>query len=161
MTKTQETLQQGWHQRWWCKCNKKPHKFDSQRPAVGNNAQSGHPIVKMEIRDSSQISTTAPIFLLSNYFRQKYLEIASCTVSLLNNIWVQVGHSLLQQLNLRKIHFLPLLMTSIKTIFGHLKQYFHISNSIFTKKQGLKRYFEGFFKMLLHAMWHPVKSFCQ
>ena len=41
---------------------------------------------KNGIRYSSQISTTAPIFLLSNYFRQKYLEIASCTVSLLNNI---------------------------------------------------------------------------
>ena len=41
---------------------------------------------KNGIRYSSQISTTAPIFLLSNYFRQKYLEIASCAVSLLNNI---------------------------------------------------------------------------
>ena len=65
-------------------------------------ALCGYPIVKMEIRDSSQISTTAPIFLLSNYFRQKYLEIASCAVSLLNNIWVRVEHSLLQQLNLQK-----------------------------------------------------------
>ena len=55
-------------------------------------------MVKIEIRDSSQISTTGPIFLLSNYFRQKYLEIASCAVSLLNNIWVRVEHSLLQQL---------------------------------------------------------------
>ena len=45
-----------------------------------------------------EIFTTAPIFLLSNYFRQKYLEIASCAVSLLNNIWVQVEHSLLQKL---------------------------------------------------------------
>ena len=33
--------------------------------------------------DSSQIFTTAAIFLLYNYFRQKYLEIASCAVSLL------------------------------------------------------------------------------
>ena len=47
------------------------------------------------------IFTTAPIFLLSNYFRQKYLEIASCAVSLFNNIWVRVEHSLLQQLNLQ------------------------------------------------------------
>ena len=38
-------------------------------------------MVKIEIRDSSQISTTGPIFLLSNYFRQKYLEIASCADS--------------------------------------------------------------------------------
>ena len=45
------------------------------------------------IRDSSQISTTALIFLLSNHFRQKYLEIASCAVSLLNNIWIRVEHS--------------------------------------------------------------------
>ena len=43
--------------------------------------------------------TTAPILLLSNYFRQNYLEIASCSVSLFNNIWVQVEHSLLQKLN--------------------------------------------------------------
>ena len=45
-------------------------------------------MVKIEIRDSSQISTTGPIFLLSNYFRQKYLEIASCAISRLNDIWV-------------------------------------------------------------------------
>ena len=67
-----------------------------------NTALCGYPIVKMKIGDSSQISTTAPIFLLSNYFRQKYLEIASCAVSLLNNIWVRVEHSLLHQLNLQK-----------------------------------------------------------
>ena len=67
-------------------------------------ALCGYPIVKMEIRDSSQISTTAPIFLLYNYFRQKYLKIASCAVSLLNNIWVRVEHSLLQQLNLQKVN---------------------------------------------------------
>ena len=65
-------------------------------------ALCGYPIVKMEIRDSSQISTTALIFLLYNYFRQKYLEITSCAVSLLNNIWVRVEHNLLQQLNFRK-----------------------------------------------------------
>ena len=67
-------------------------------------ALCGYPIVKIEIRDSSQTSTTAPIFLLSNYFRQKYLEIASCAVSLLNDIWVRVDHSLLQQLNLQKVN---------------------------------------------------------
>ena len=38
----------------------------------------------MEIWDSG----TAPIFLLSNYFRQKYLEIATCAVSLLNNTYL-------------------------------------------------------------------------
>ena len=68
----------------------------------GSSALCGYPIVKMEIRDSSQISTTAPIFLLSNYFRQKYLKIASYAVSLLNNIWVRVEHSLLQQPNLKE-----------------------------------------------------------
>ena len=47
------------------------------------NALCSYPHVKVEIRDSSQISTTAPIFLLFNYFRQKYLEIASCSDSLL------------------------------------------------------------------------------
>ena len=67
-----------------------------------HSALCGYPIVKMEIRDSSQISTTAPIFLLYNYFRQKYLEITSCAVSLLNNIWVRVEHILMQQLNLQK-----------------------------------------------------------
>ena len=45
-------------------------------------------LCKNGIRDSNQIFTTEPIFLLSNFFRQKYLEIASCAVSLLNNIWV-------------------------------------------------------------------------
>ena len=61
-------------------------------------------IVYMEIRDSSQIFTTAPIILLSNYFRQTFFEIDSCAVSLLNNIWVQVEHSQLQQLNLQKFN---------------------------------------------------------
>ena len=78
-----------WDWKWWWRCT---------------CALCGYPIVKMEIRDSSQIFTTAPIFLLSNYFRQKYLEIASCAVSLLNNIWVRVEHSLLQQLNLQKVN---------------------------------------------------------
>ena len=61
-----------------------------------------YPHVNVSIRDFSQILTTAPIFLYSNYFRQKYLEIASCAVSLLNNIWVRVEHSLLQQPNLKE-----------------------------------------------------------
>ena len=39
-------------------------------------ALCGYPIAKMEIKDSSQISTTAPIFLYYNYFRQ--------------NIWVNI-----------------------------------------------------------------------
>ena len=60
-------------------------------------ALCSYPLVKMEIRDSIQILTTAPIFLQSNYFRQKYLEIASCSDSLLIYIWVRVDHSLLQQ----------------------------------------------------------------
>ena len=41
-----------------------------------------------------------PLFQQSSYFRQKYLEIASCAVSLLNNTWVRVEHSQLQRLNL-------------------------------------------------------------
>ena len=56
-------------------------------------ALCSYPLVKMEIRDSIQILTTAPIFLQSNYFRQKYLEIASCSDSLLIHIWVRVDHS--------------------------------------------------------------------
>ena len=57
----------------------------------------GYPHVKWEIENLSQITTTVPIFLQFNYFRQKYLEIASCAVSLLNNIWVRVEHSLMQK----------------------------------------------------------------
>ena len=60
-------------------------------------ALCSYPHVKVEIRDSSQISTTAPIFLQFNYSRQKYLEIASCSDSLMIYIWVRVDHSLLQQ----------------------------------------------------------------
>ena len=62
------------------------------------------PHVKMEIGNLIQITTTTPIFQQSHYFRQKYLEIASWAVSLLNNIWVQVEHSPLQQLNLQIIN---------------------------------------------------------
>ena len=70
--------------------------------ATITNALCSYPHVNVSIRDFSQILTTAPIFLYSNYFRQKYLEIASCAVSLLNNIWVRVEHSLLQQPNLKE-----------------------------------------------------------
>ena len=44
----------------------------------------------MKIKHSSQILTTAHIFWRSNYFRQKYLEIASCAVSLFNNISIML-----------------------------------------------------------------------
>ena len=67
-------------------------------------ALCGYPIVKREIRDSSQIPTTAPILLLYNYFRQKYLQFASCAVSLLKSIWVRVEHTPVQQLDLQKIN---------------------------------------------------------
>ena len=63
-----------------------------------------YPHVKWEIELLSQITTTAPIFLQFNYFRQKYLEIASSAVSLLNYIWVRVEHSLLQKLDLQKVN---------------------------------------------------------
>ena len=67
----------------------------------GTTALCGCPIVKMELDIQARFPPhcgTAPIFLLSNYFRQKCLEIASCAVSLLNNIWV------LLQLNLQKVN---------------------------------------------------------
>ena len=67
-------------------------------------ALCSYPHVKVSIRDLSQTFTTAPIFQKSHYFRQKYLEIASWAVSLLNNIWARVEHSLLQQLNSKVIN---------------------------------------------------------
>ena len=67
-------------------------------------ALCSYPHVKVPIRDLSQTFTTALIFQQSHYFRQKYLEITTCAVSLLNNIWVRVEHSLLQQLNLKIIN---------------------------------------------------------
>ena len=70
--------------------------------SVANIALCCYPHVKMEIGNLIQITTTAPIFQQSHYFRQKYLEIASCAVSLLNNIWVRVEHSPLQEQNLQK-----------------------------------------------------------
>ena len=69
-----------------------------------NSALCSYPHVKVPIRDLSQTFTTALIFQQSHYFRQKYLEITTCAVSLLNNIWVRVEHSLLQQLNLKIIN---------------------------------------------------------
>ena len=39
-----------------------------------------------------------PHFEAVSLFQTKYLEIASCAVSLLNDIWVRVEHSLLQKL---------------------------------------------------------------
>ena len=46
----------------------------TEPPASRCNALCGYPIGKMEIRDSSQISTTAPIFQQYNYFRQNLEE---------------------------------------------------------------------------------------
>ena len=59
-----------------------------------------YPHVKLEIGNLIQITTTAPIFQQSYYFRQKYLEITSCAVSLLNNVWVRGEQSPLQEQNL-------------------------------------------------------------
>ena len=50
------------------KCGK--HFINIHPAADANNALCGYPIEKMEIRDSSQISTTAPIFVYYDYFRQ-------------------------------------------------------------------------------------------
>ena len=105
----------------------------------------------MEIRDSSQIPTTAPILLLYNYFRQKYLQIASCAVSLLKSIWIRVEHSPVQQLNFQKVncnssslqagcelYFGDELNTSLKTASNILydgkndEKYLYISDPIFT-----------------------------
>ena len=118
---------------------------------VPDNALCGYPIVKMEIRDSSQIPTTAPILLLYNYFRQKYLQIASCAVSLLKSIWIRVEHSPVQQLNFQKVncnsssvqagcelYFGDELNTSLKTASNILydgkndEKYLYISDPIFT-----------------------------
>ena len=41
------------------------------------NALCSYPLVKMEIGDSSQISTTAPIFSQYDYFRQTIWRLAS------------------------------------------------------------------------------------
>ena len=45
------------------------------------NALCGYPLVKTGIRDSNQISTTAPMFLQFNYFRQN-LEEKSLSLSI-------------------------------------------------------------------------------
>ena len=50
---------------------------------------------KWELGISTKMSTSPLIFLKLNYFRQSYLEIVLCSVSLLMHIWVQVEHSLL------------------------------------------------------------------
>ena len=139
------------------------------------NALWGYPHVKWEIENLSHITTTAPIFLLSNYFRQKYLEIASCAVSLLNNIWVRVEHSLLQQLNLQKVncnssslqagcelYFGDELNTSLKTASNILydgkndEKYLYISDPIFTmllapEKKVILRFFSQHKKICLCA----------
>ena len=115
---------------------------------LSSSALCGFPSVIMEIRDSSQIFTTAHIFLLSNHFRQKYL--ASCAISLLNNIWVWVEHTLLQQLNLQKVNCSSSSLQDVNKTVGtnwtlaskqHMKyftrwknnvNYLYISNFMFT-----------------------------
>ena len=88
----------GGGQRFFKKCSKKLQIWRRLAPL------RGYPHVKWEIENLSQITTTAPIFLQFNYFRQKYLENASSAVSLLNYIWVRVEHSLLQKLDLQKVN---------------------------------------------------------
>ena len=64
-------------------------------------ALCGYPQVKWEIENLIQITTTSLILLKFLNFRQKYLEIASCAVSLLNDIWVRVEYGQLQMEDLQ------------------------------------------------------------
>ena len=81
------------------------HWRSSNMNLILNSALGSYPLVKIEIRESIQILTTASIFLQCNYFRQIYLEIASCSDSLLIYIWVRVEQSLrgVQKRQSRKI----------------------------------------------------------
>ena len=52
---------------------------------------------KIGIKDLAKIMTLAPIFSSQKYFRGKYLDVTSFSVSLSIHIWVRVENSLLQQ----------------------------------------------------------------
>ena len=58
---------------------------------------------KYAIKSFAKTMTLAPIFWSQNYFRWKYLDVISFTVSLSVYIWVRVENSLLQQLNCQRI----------------------------------------------------------
>ena len=53
------------------------HEGMGKQQLVPANALCSYPLVKMEIGDSSQISTTAPIFSQYDYFRQTIWRLAS------------------------------------------------------------------------------------
>ena len=78
---------------------------------------------RWEIGIFNKMSTSPLIFFKINYFRQKYLEIVLCSVSLLKHIWVEVEHSILPRQTYKRIS------CNSSRSFGI---YLQISNSIFT-----------------------------
>ena len=61
------------------------------------NALCVKPLRKWEFKDWPKMMTSAPIFLKLIYFRQKYLDACSLSVSLSICIWVPVENSQMQQ----------------------------------------------------------------
>ena len=55
------------------------------------NALCGYPLLKLEIRDSCQISTTAAIFFLYDYFRQTIWRLASIQFYFWYIFWDQLN----------------------------------------------------------------------
>ena len=90
------------HQGWVCLWRVKIFWHWGRRLSMRRHCTMGLSSCKMGNREFESDYHHRPIFLKFSYFRQKYLEIASCAVSLLNNILVRVEHSLLQQLDLQK-----------------------------------------------------------
>ena len=61
------------------------------------NALLVKPLRNWEFKDWPKMMTSAPIFLKLIYFRQKYLDAYSLSVSLSIHIWVRVENSQIQQ----------------------------------------------------------------
>ena len=61
------------------------------------NAQCVKPLRNWEFKDWPKMMTLAPIFLKLIYFRPKYLDACSSSVSLSIYIWVQVENRQIQQ----------------------------------------------------------------
>ena len=63
-----------------------------------------YPHVKLEIGNLSQITTTAPIFQQSHYFRQNIWRLLAAQIHFWIFIWIRVEHRRLLQLNQPKIN---------------------------------------------------------
>ena len=93
-----------------------------------------------------------PHFEAVSLFQTKYLEIASCAVSLLNDIWVRVEHSLLQKL--KSIAVQAVYRQDVNKMWGRVEHLPEKSASNILAMKKIRKIFV-FFKFHFHNDGRP------